>query len=88
MQCISLRTFSHTHRDQYSIGKLNCHAVILRKRKRQAAKAAVAAAKAKAVVAKYVINNNDASITDANEVVEKKEVTEDDSFTLVGPRRG
>ncbi len=59
-----------------------------RKRKRQAAKAAAAAAKAKVVVAEDVVNNNNITMTNANEVVEQKEVAEDDSFTLVGPRRG
>ena len=59
-----------------------------RKQKRQAAKAAAAAAKAKAVAVANVVNNNDAAMTDANKVVDEKEVVEDDSFTLVGPRRG
>ncbi|MFN9943142.1 MAG: hypothetical protein ACK56I_27100, partial [bacterium] len=58
-----------------------------RKRKRQAAKAAAAATKAKAVVAS-VVNNNDATMADANKAMDKKAVVEDDSFTLVGPRRG
>ena len=59
-----------------------------RKRKRQAAKAAAAATKAKAVVVASVVNNNDATMVNANEAMDKKEVVEDDSFTLVGPRRG
>jgi hypothetical protein len=59
-----------------------------RKRKRQAAKAAAAATKAKAVVVADVVNNNDVAMTDANKVVDEKEVMEDNSFTLVGPRRG
>jgi hypothetical protein len=59
-----------------------------RKRKRQAAKAAAAATKAKAVVVASVVNNNDAAMTNANQVVDEKEVVEDGSFTLVGPRRG
>jgi hypothetical protein len=58
-----------------------------RKRKRQAAKAAAAATKAKAVVVASVVDN-DVTMTDANKVVDKKDVVEDDSFTLVGPRRG
>ncbi len=58
------------------------------KRKRQAAKAAAAATKAKTVVVADVANNNDVAMTDANKVVDEKEVLEDDSFTLVGPRRG
>ena len=59
-----------------------------RKRKRQAAKAAAAATKAKAVVVSSVVNDNDVAMTNANKVVDKKEVVEDGSFTLVGPRRG
>ncbi len=59
-----------------------------RKWKRQAAKAAAAATKAKAVDIADVTNNNDVTMTDANKVMDKKEVVEDDSFTLVGPRRG
>ncbi len=59
-----------------------------RKRKRQADKAAAAATKAKAVDVADVVNNNDVDMTNANKVVDKKEVVEDDSFTLVGPRRG
>jgi len=59
-----------------------------RKRKRQAAKAAAAATKAKAVVVASVVNNNDATMANANEAMDKKDVVEDDSFTLVGPRRG
>jgi hypothetical protein len=60
-----------------------------RKRKRQAAKAAAAATKAKTVdVADVATNNNNVTMTNANKVVDKKEVVEDDSFTLVGPRRG
>jgi hypothetical protein len=59
-----------------------------RKRKRQAAKAAAAATKAKAVVVANVANNNDATMANANEAMDKKDVVEDDSFTLVGPRRG
>jgi hypothetical protein len=59
-----------------------------RKRKRQAAKAAAAATKAKAVVVASVVNNNDATMADANKAMDKKDVVEDDSFTLVGPRRG
>ena len=59
-----------------------------RERKRQAAKAATAATKAKAVDVASVVNNNDVAMTNANKVVDKKEVVEDDSFTLVGPRRG
>jgi hypothetical protein len=34
------------------------------------------------------VNNNDVAMADANKVVDEKEVVEDDSFTLVGPRRG
>ncbi len=59
-----------------------------RKRKKQAAKAAAAATKAKMVVIADVANNNDVTMTNANKVMDKKEVLEDDSFTLVGPRRG
>jgi len=59
-----------------------------RKRKRQAAKAAAAAINAKAVIVADVVNNNDVTMADANKVVDEKEVVEDDSFTLVGPRRG
>ena len=59
-----------------------------RKRKRQAAKAAAAATKAKAVVVASVVNNNDVTMANANEAMDKKDVMEDDSFTLVGPRRG
>ncbi len=59
-----------------------------RKRKRQAAKAAAAATKAKMVIVADVVNNNDVALTNANKVVDEKEVMEDDSFTLVGPRRG
>ena len=59
-----------------------------RKRKRQAAKAAAAATKAKAVVVVSVVNNNDATMANVNEAMDKKDVVEDDSFTLVGPRRG
>jgi hypothetical protein len=59
-----------------------------RKRKRQAAKAAAAATKAKAVVVASVVNNNDATMANVNEAMDKKDVVEDDSFTLVGPRRG
>ena len=59
-----------------------------RKRKRQAAKAAAAATKAKAVDVASVMNNNDVAMTNANKVVDEKEVVEDDSFVLVGPRRG
>ena len=59
-----------------------------RKRKRQAAKAAAAATKAKAVVVVSVANNNDATMADVNKAMDKKEVVEDGSFTLVGPRRG
>jgi hypothetical protein len=59
-----------------------------RKRKRQAAKAAAAATKAKAVDIASVVNNNDATMADANEAMDKKDVVEDDSFTLVGPRWG
>ena len=59
-----------------------------RKRKRQAAKAAAAATKAKAVVVSSVVNDNDVTMTNANKVVDKKDVVEDDSFTLVGPRWG
>ena len=59
-----------------------------RKRKRQAAKAAAAATKAKAVVVADVVNNNDVAMANANEAMDKKEVVEDGSFTLVGPRRG
>jgi hypothetical protein len=59
-----------------------------RKRKRQAAKAAAAATKAKAVDVASVVNNNDATMADANKVMDKKDVVKDDSFTLVGPRRG
>jgi len=59
-----------------------------RKRKRQAAKAAAAATKANAVVVASVVNNNDVAMTNANKVVDEKEVVEDGSFTLVGPRRG
>jgi hypothetical protein len=59
-----------------------------RKRKRQAAKAAAAATKAKTVDVASVVNNNDATMADANKAMDKKEVVEDDSFTLVGPRRG
>jgi hypothetical protein len=58
------------------------------KRKRQAAKAAAAATKAKAVDIASVVNNNDVAMTNANKVVDEKEVVEDDSFVLVGPRRG
>jgi hypothetical protein len=63
-------------------------AKVKRKRERQAAKAAAAATKAKAVVVASVVNNNDAAMTNANQVVDEKEVVEDGSFTLVGPRRG
>ena len=35
-----------------------------------------------------VVNNNDVAMTNANKVVDEKEVVEDGSFTLVGPRRG
>jgi hypothetical protein len=63
-------------------------AKIKRKRERQAAKAAAVATKAKAVVVASVVNNNDAAMTNANQVVDEKEVVEDGSFTLVGPRRG
>jgi hypothetical protein len=59
-----------------------------RKWKRQADKAAAAATKAKAVNVADVVNNNDVDMTNANKVVDEKEVVEDDSFTLVGPRRG
>jgi len=59
-----------------------------RKRKRQAAKAAAAATKAKAVNVADVVNNNNVAMADSNKVVDEKEVVEDDSFTLVGPRRG
>jgi hypothetical protein len=59
-----------------------------RKRKRQAAKAAAAAAKAKLVVVASVVDDNDVPMTNTNEVMEGKDVAEDDSFTLVGPRRG
>jgi hypothetical protein len=34
------------------------------------------------------MNNNDATMADANKAIDKKEVVEDDSFILVGPRRG
>jgi hypothetical protein len=59
-----------------------------RKRKRQAAKAAAAATKTKAVVVVNVVNDNDVAMTNANKVMDEKEVVEDGSFTLVGPRRG
>ncbi len=59
-----------------------------RNQKRQAAKAAAAATKAKAVNIASVVNNNDATMANANKAMDKKEVVEDDSFTLVGPRRG
>jgi hypothetical protein len=59
-----------------------------RKQKRQAAKAAAAETKAKSVDVADVVNNNNAAMADANKVVGEKEVMEDDSFTLVGPRRG
>ncbi len=59
-----------------------------RKQKRQAAKAAAAATKAKTVDIASVVNNNDATMADTNKAMDKKEVVEDDSFTLVGPRRG
>jgi hypothetical protein len=59
-----------------------------RKRERQAAKAAAAATKAKAVDVASVVNNNDVAMTNANKVVDEKEVVEDGSFTLVGPRWG
>ena len=59
-----------------------------RKRKRQAAKAATAATKAKVVDVASVVNNNDVAMTNANKVVDEKEVVEDGSFTLVGPRQG
>ncbi len=62
--------------------------LIQSKRKRQAAKAAAAATKAKAVDVASVVNNNDANMADANKAMDKKDVVEDDSFTLVGPRRG
>ncbi len=42
----------------------------------------------KAVVVASVVNNNDAIMANANEAMDKKEVVEDGSFTLVGPRRG
>ncbi len=58
------------------------------KRKRQAAKAAAAATKAKAVDIASVANNNNATMADANKAIDGKEVMEDNSFTLVGPRRG
>jgi hypothetical protein len=59
-----------------------------RKRKREAAKAAAAAPKAKPVDVARVENNNDATMADANKAMDRKEVVEDDSFTLVGPRQG
>jgi hypothetical protein len=34
------------------------------------------------------VNNNDATMANVNEAMDKKDVVEDDSFTLVGPRRG
>ncbi len=58
------------------------------KRKRQAAKAAAAAAKVKPVVVANVVADNDVPMTNGNKVMEGKDVTEDDSFTLVTPRWG
>ena len=58
-----------------------------RKRKRQAAKAAAAATKTKAVVVASIVDN-EVTMTNVNKVVDEKEVMEDGSFTLVGPRRG
>ncbi len=48
----------------------------------------MAAAKAKPVVVASVIDDNNVPMTNDNEVMEEKDVIEDDSFTLVGPRWG
>jgi hypothetical protein len=59
-----------------------------RKPKRQAAKAAAAAAKANAVAITSIIVNDDVPMANANPAMGEKPVAEDDTLTLVTPRRG